>query len=143
MQRILILVSIFLLVGGMSFGQGLGDLQLIGNKTGLSSVSKKQIREIFRGGQSIWKTGEQVLLVMPSAKSDFALQFSETVLQMSYPALQKFWLALVFQGRANAPVFLNSSQEILEFVKRNPGALAFVKLPAREINPAFLIAVED
>ena len=118
-------------------------LKLIGNNTGLESVNKKQLKGIFLGSRSLWKTGEQVLVVMPSARSDFSEQFSQSALQLSYPALQKFWLGLVFQGRANAPIFLHSSAEILEFVKRNPGAIAMVRLPEKEISPELLIPVAE
>ena len=96
---------------GTLYGQNssLQGLLLIGNKTGLESVSRKQMQEIFRGSQSIWNTNEQVIVVMPSNKADFADDFASSVLQMTQTALHKYWLGLVFQGRSNAPVFLNSS----------------------------------
>jgi ABC-type phosphate transport system substrate-binding protein len=116
---------------------------LIGNQTGLTSINRKQMNGIFRGTQSIWKSKEQVIVVMPSSKADFAEQFAASVLQMSHSALQKFWLALVFQGRANAPVFLNSSSEIIEYVKKNPGAIAVVKAAERDIPAGMTIPISD
>jgi ABC-type phosphate transport system substrate-binding protein len=121
----------------------LDGLMLIGNKTGLTSINRKQMDGIFRGTQSIWKSKEQVIVVMPSSKAEFAEQFAASVLQMSHSALQKYWLALVFQGRANAPVFLNSSSEIIEYVKKNPGAIAVVKAAEREIPAGMTITISD
>lgn len=121
----------------------LDGLMLIGNQTGLTSINRKQMNGIFRGTQSIWKSKEQVIVVMPSSKADFAEQFAASVLQMSHSALQKYWLALVFQGRANAPVFLNSSSEIIEYVKKNPGAIAVVKAAEREIPAGMTITISD
>jgi ABC-type phosphate transport system substrate-binding protein len=128
-----------------AFGQGatLDGLVLIGNKTGLSNVSRKQMNGIFRGSQSIWKTNEQVTIVMPSSKAEFSEQFSGAVLQMSHAALQKYWLALVFQGRANPPIFLNSSLEIVDYIKKNPGSIGVVKLSEREVPAAMLISISD
>ncbi len=141
--RLFISVLFVLLLQGFADGQSMEKIHLVGNKTGLSSVNRKQMRDIFRGTQSIWKTGEQVIVVMPSGKSDLAPQFSESILQMSYPAVQKFWLALVFQGRASAPVFLNNSIEILDYVKRNPGAIGVVNIPEKEISSGLLIPITD
>jgi hypothetical protein len=137
------LIFFLMLTQNLVSGQSFDGLHLIGNNTGLSAASKKQVRGVFRGNQSLWKSGEKVILVMPSAKADFANQFSESVLQMSYPALQKFWLALVFQGRADAPVFFNSSNEILDYVAKNPGAIAVVNIPEKDINPKLLIPISN
>ena len=51
---------------GTLYGQNssLQGLLLIGNKTGLESVSRKQLKGIFSGSQSIWNTKEQVVIVM-------------------------------------------------------------------------------
>ena len=80
---------------------------------------------------------------MPSNKSDFADDFASSVLQMTQPALQKYWLGLVFQGRSNAPVFLNSSAEILEYVKRNQGAIGMVKMSEKAVPNGMLIAISN
>jgi ABC-type phosphate transport system substrate-binding protein len=130
-------------VAAFSQGATLDGLVLVGNKTGLSSVSRKQLNGIFRGSQSIWKTNEQVTVVMPSSKAEYAEQFAGAVLQMSHAAVQKYWLALVFQGRANPPIFLNSSLEIVDYIKKNPGSIGVVKLSEREVPAAMLISISD
>lgn len=130
---------------GTLYGQtsSMQGLLLIGNKTGLESVSRKQLQGIFRGSQSIWNTNEDVIVVMPSNKADFADDFASSVLQMTQPALQKYWLGLVFQGRADPPVFLNSSEEILEYVKRNQGAIGMVKMSEKAVPNGMLIAISN
>ncbi|MFN5370687.1 MAG: hypothetical protein ACK5B6_04415 [Bacteroidia bacterium] len=145
-MKTLKLIFVFIVVfQTATFSQqlSLDGLLLIGNQTGLTSINRKQMNGIFRGTQSIWKSKEQVIVVMPSSKADFAEQFAGSVLQMSHSALQKYWLALVFQGRANAPVFLNSSSEIIEYVKKNPGAIAVVKAAEREIPAGMSITISD
>jgi len=145
MRKFRLLFVCFILFQTVTYSQqvSLDGLSLMGNKTGLVSVNRKQLNGIFRGNQSIWKTNEQVIVVMPSSKAEFADQFAKSVLQMSHSALQKYWLALVFQGRANAPVFLNSSAEILDYVKKNPGAIAIVKSSEREIPSGMAITITD
>lgn len=129
---------------GTLYGQtsSMQGLLLIGNKTGLESVSRKQLQGIFRGSQSIWNTNEDVIVVMPSNKADFADDFA-SVLQTTQTALHKYWLGLVFQGRADPPVFLNSSEEILEYVKRNQGAIGMVKMSEKAVPKGMLIAISN
>ena len=145
MRTLKLIFVCVVLMQSATFAQqlSLDGLMLIGNKTGLTSINRKQMNGIFRGTQSIWKSNEQVVVVMPSSKAEFAEQFAASVLQMSHSALQKYWLALVFQGRANAPVFLNSSSEIIEYVKKNPGAIAVVKAAERDIPAGMAITISD
>ena len=145
MRTLKLIFVCVVLMQSATFAQqlSLDGLMLIGNKTGLTSINRKQMNGIFRGTQSIWKSKEQVIVVMPSSKAEFAEQFAASVLQMSHSALQKYWLALVFQGRANAPVFLNSSSEIIEYVKKNPGAIAVVKAAERDIPAGMAITISD
>ena len=42
-------------------------------------------------------------------------------------AVKKYWYSLVFQGRNDPPYFFASDQELIEFVKLNPGAIAIVE----------------
>jgi ABC-type phosphate transport system substrate-binding protein len=146
MNKILLILSLIILHKGTfhfetSSSEG---LLLIGNNTGLESVSRKQLKGIFSGSQSIWNTKEQVVIVMPSSKADFADDFALSILQMTQSALHKYWLGLVFQGRANPPVFLNSSREILEYVKNNPGAIGMVKISVKEEVPkGMLITISN
>jgi hypothetical protein len=103
---------------------------LIGNRTGLESPDATAVRSIFRGDQAIWPTRETVVVVLPSARADFGDRFAEQILQQTRTGMQRHWLALVFQGRARSPVFLDSAAAIVEFVRKTPGAVAMV--PASE-----------
>jgi len=145
MKTLKLIFACIVLFQTTTFSQqlSLDGLMLIGNQTGLTSINRKQLNGTFRGTQSIWKTKEQVIVVMPSSKAEFAEQFAVSVLQMSHSAVQKYWLALVFQGRANVPVFLNSSIEIIEYVKKNPGAIAVVKAAERDIPAGMVITISD
>lgn len=103
---------------------------LIGNRTGLEAPDEPMVRAIFRGEQAIWKTRETVVVVLPSARADFGDRFAGEILQLNRTGMQRHWLALVFQGRARSPVFLDSAAAMIDFVRKTPGAVAMV--PASE-----------
>jgi hypothetical protein len=59
---------------------------------------------------------------------------------MSGDELNRFWLALVFQGKASAPNFFNSMSELESFVAQTPGAIGIVKKESS--NESKLIPVD-
>ncbi len=57
-------------------------------------------------------------------------EICEKVYDMSSDEVKKYWLALVFQGKAEAPAFFNSINELQAFVAENPGAIGIVDASA-------------
>jgi hypothetical protein len=41
--------------------------------------------------------------------------------------VKKYWLSLVFQGRANPPTFLESDSAIISYIQDTPGAMGFIQ----------------
>lgn len=111
---------------------------LIGNDVPKKSFSKAEVKSVFKGEWTSWSNGASVVVVLPGSKSPFASEFSKNILGTSVQGMQKFWLSLVFQGRANPPVFVDNPQDALQFVKYNKGAIAVVNLQQAEI-PSYLI----
>jgi ABC-type phosphate transport system substrate-binding protein len=143
-MKSLFLFSFLLFFNAITWSQTsqLGGLKLIGNSIGVSELSVKKIQDIFRGKQSMWPSDEQVVVVIPSNKCEFSELFAKQVFNSSHSAVQKYWLALVFQGRANAPIFLQNSKEMLEYIRKNPGTIALVNLSESEIPPSLLIKIK-
>lgn len=109
------------------------ELVVIGNTTGLNELTRDELRAIFRGERSLWSTGSTVTIVLPSTRSPDVDAFATQVLGMSRAAMQRFWLSLVFQGRASPPMTFDTADEIIRFVRRTPGAIAVVPATAEEI----------
>lgn len=103
------------------------DLSVIQNKTGFTKGRTKDVREVFLGKYSSWPvTREQTIIVLPSSKSASAASVSFVIYNGGVKQMQKYWLSLVFQGRANPPVFLDSDEEIVQYVLKTPGAIGLV-----------------
>jgi ABC-type phosphate transport system substrate-binding protein len=110
------------------------NFELVGNKTGFSNLSLKETRQIFKAKYSVWASGQSVIIVLPSPKNLNADQVCKLIYENSISGVQKFWLSLVFQGRANPPVFLDSDEEILSYVSKNPGAIGLVSKEALKVE---------
>jgi hypothetical protein len=117
---------------GVLKAQDFKKLIIVGNNTALKEIDVKTAQSIFRGKEQMWANREQVIIVLPSSKSDFADVVASEIFQMTITGMQRYWLSLVFQGRANSPVFLNTAKEMITWVKENPGSICAI--PAEYIN---------
>jgi hypothetical protein len=117
-------------------------LIIIGNKTGLAELTLKEARDIFKGKMAFWKNKEEVIVVLPSPKSDDASGVANEIFQSSVTGMQKHWLALVFQGRANPPVFVQSTKEAIDYVNKNPGAIAALYCKSSEVPSSIIIKLK-
>jgi ABC-type phosphate transport system substrate-binding protein len=100
--------------------------EVVGNELGVSALTAAEVRNIFRGERALWSSGQAVTVVLPSGRSSYADGFAERVLGMRREVMQRFWLGLVFQGRAAPPVNLGTAAEVIAYVERTPGAVAVV-----------------
>jgi len=117
-------------------------LIIIGNKTGLTELTLKEARDIFKGKMTFWKNKEEVIIVLPSPKSDDATGVANEIFQTSVTGMQKHWLALVFQGRSNPPVFVQSTREAIDYVNKNPGAIAALYCKSSEVPASLIIKLK-
>lgn len=102
------------------------DLVVLANNTGLAELDSAGLRSVFRGERSQWPSERRVTVVLPSSRADFAGTIARMLFQSSPGGMQRFWLALVFQGRAAPPIFVDSVEEMVSYVRRTPGAIALV-----------------
>jgi ABC-type phosphate transport system substrate-binding protein len=112
------------------FAQSATSIIVIGNKVGFESTSMKEVKQIFRGKYSSWKNNEQVTIVLPSSKSESAIGVALIIYGTSVSSMQRYWLSLVFQGRFSAPIFLETDQEIIAYIKKTPGAIGVISSDA-------------
>ena len=117
-------------MGMSSWGQTLPEgAVVIGNNIGLESMTSGDVRQAMRGELNRWKGGSDlsVTVVLPSTKLAECVATAEFLVNSPRPAaLQKYWLGLVFEGRAKAPVFGQTQQDVLEAVMAKPGSIALV-----------------
>jgi ABC-type phosphate transport system substrate-binding protein len=102
------------------------SMRIIGNNTGYEEMDKTTLNDAFRGRISSWITGYPAIIVLPSQKNPSSVLAAEQIYRTTTKGMQKFWLSLVFQGRANPPVFLDTDEEIIRYVAKNPGAIGVV-----------------
>ena len=146
MRNITIIITLlFAFIGGDSlYGQGsMNAVTIIGNKTGFTSNSAKEIKQVFRGKYANWSTREQVIIVLPASKSSSAEVVASVVYGNTVSGVQKYWLSLVFQGRSNPPVFLDTDEEIINYVKRTSGSIGVISSGNQNFPRNLIITINN
>ena len=136
--KIFFVVFAFNVFGWMK-GYAQSNLQLIGNKTGYASIQLKEARQVFKVKYSTWTSGKPVVIVLPSPKHPRSEEVCRLIYETTPSGVQKFWLSLVFQGRASPPLFFDSDEEILSYVSKNTGSIGIISKEGNKIDPLLLI----
>jgi len=79
------------------------------------------------GEQQRWRNGTKITLALMKANTAAGKSTSKLIYGMSSDELNKYWLALVFQGKAQAPNFFNSADDLENFVSQNAGAIGIIE----------------
>jgi hypothetical protein len=102
-------------------------LTVISNPKGAPTELKEpDLKAVLKGERQRWHSGYKIIIALMKTNTDVGKYTSEKMYNMSADELKKYWLALVFQGKAEAPVFFNNINELESFVADNPGAIGIV-----------------
>lgn len=129
--RFILLVVLFL--GGGYLPAGAQDLSLaiIANGKGAPAEMKAaQLKSAMKGEKLRWPDGSKVIIALMKSSTPIGANTSRKIYNMSTNELNKYWLALVFQGKADAPNFFNSEAELEEFIAQTKGAIGVISQPS-------------
>jgi hypothetical protein len=93
-------------------------------------MKAQQLSSVMKGEKLRWPDGTKVSIALMKSNTPIGVNTSKKVYNMSSNELNKYWLALVFQGKADAPTFFNSEAELEEFISQTKGAIGIVNQPA-------------
>jgi len=103
---------------------------VVNSENPVSSVSSAKLSKYFLKKSAKWDNGNKVIPVDLSSKSDVRSQFSKAVHGKSVGSIKSYWQQYVFAGKGTPPVEKKSDAEVIEYVKRNPGAIGYVSAGA-------------
>lgn len=106
------------------------NLVVIGNAKGVPPEMRlAQLKATLKGEKLRWPDGSKVVIALLKTTTPIGQNTSKKIYNMSANELNKYWLALVFQGKADAPNFFGSEAELAEFVAQTTGAIGVVNQP--------------
>jgi len=131
-------VAMFL-ISPMVQAQDAGLLVIGNNESVPSELKRSQLNSVLRGEQQRWKDGSKVVVALMDPDTPVGRNTCIRVYNMSGDELQKYFLFLVFQGKARAPNFFDSTSELEAFVAKTPGAIGVLNQTTDSIVKTVLI----
>lgn len=106
-------------------------ISVIGNTKGVPSTMKmNEVVSVLKGEKQRWSDGTKIVIALMKTNTAIGSNTGKKIYNMSGDELNKYWLALVFQGKSQAPNFFSSATELETFVAQTPGAIGVVEIPA-------------
>lgn len=92
----------------------------------VTELERARIAQLFLKKTTQWDSGVTVKPVDLNDSGSVRAAFCDQVLKRSLPAVQAFWQQRIFSGRDVPPPELPSEDDVLAFVRANPGAVGYV-----------------
>ena len=103
------------------------DVRIIVNpRNPATTLDRKFVIDAFLKKVTRWPHDEMIRPVDLDPLSPVRRRFSEDMLKRSVGAVKSYWQQLVFSGRGVPPPELDSEEQVVQFVLRNPGAIGYV-----------------
>jgi ABC-type phosphate transport system substrate-binding protein len=103
-----------------------GLVVVAGSDFSMSKLTKSEVGAIFLQ-KRVNGPGEQPLVpVFLPASSDTATEFAENVLGKSPKQLRAYWNLKVLTGRLKPPVVVETTEELVTYLNRNPGSIGYM-----------------
>jgi ABC-type phosphate transport system substrate-binding protein len=90
------------------------------------AVTRKVLADVFLKRATRWGTGEAILVVDQSLKSEVRVAFTHEVLELSSLGVMTHWQQQLIHGGERPPAVKRSDDEVLEYVASHPGAIGYV-----------------
>jgi len=131
-MKTIILIFFTVLISTLAVNQvnAQGSYVVIVNKSNVATtLTKKEVSDLFLK-KTKWKDGSAATPVDLVSNSKTREQFTLEIHGKSISAIRSFWQQAAFSGTASAPPEKANDLEVIEFVKKNPGAIGYVSVSA-------------
>ncbi|MBN8227547.1 hypothetical protein JYK02_08510 [Corallococcus macrosporus] len=126
-------LSLFLLCGflvlfaGPAQGSGTVAYKVVVHPSNpVTEVERARLAQLFFKKTTQWDSGVTAMPVDLNDSSPVRTAFCDEVLKRSLPAVRAYWQQRIFSGRDVPPPELATDDDVLAFVRANPGAVGYV-----------------
>ena len=90
-------------------------------------LDRRFVADVFLKKVTRWPQHDEVIRPVDlEGGSSVRRRFSDEVLKRSVSAVKTYWQQMVFSGRGVPPPEMDSEEQVVRFVLRNPGAIGYV-----------------
>ena len=103
---------------------------IVSKENKIASLSTDDLNRIFLGKKTLWESGTRIVPAMPEEESPAGEIFLAGTLKKSVSQFRAYWKRLLFSGGGAVPKVFRSSSQLVDFVARQPGAIAVIEASA-------------
>tara|TARA_R110002167_G_scaffold5436_1_gene25477 strand:- start:11616 stop:12008 length:393 start_codon:yes stop_codon:yes gene_type:complete len=92
-----------------------------------SILTTSQLRRIYTMRLMQWVDGRRITVYVLPRQHTIHLRFTKEHLQMFPYQLDRIWNKLTYSGLGVAPITVNTPEELLDAVRKTPGAIGYVE----------------
>lgn len=100
---------------------------IVSKDSAIEEISKKDISKIFLSKTKNLPNGQKAITVELN-DNKYQKIFYKYVSGKSLKRLKKYWATMIFTGKGQPPRKMTNSAEIIEFVKNNVNAIAYIPM---------------
>ena len=119
------------------------EFKIIINKDNeVTELSQDEILMIYLGKKTLWISGKRIQPAMLSPGDSLTVKFIGKALHKTVAQYRTYWTRRLFSGGGVAPKLFRTREETLEFVAKNPGAIAVVDSSVSEQVVKVVVVVD-
>lgn len=121
-----VLVVVFVLPVGLR-AQDVNYRVVVHTSNSVTRLSRDQVSKIFLRKVSLWDNRQPVLPVDQTAESPVRRAFTKQIHQRTIASVQTWWQQQTFAGVGVAPPERASDTEVLDYVRKYPNAIGYIR----------------
>ncbi len=122
LTRTLVLSSLYLFTAITHAGVAI----IVNPEVSDSNLIESQIAKIYLGRMKSYSNGQTIYAGDLPKRSAVRQDFYKRVVKKSERSMNRYWSKLKYTGKGKPPKQLNSNREIIKWVARTDGAIAYI-----------------
>ena len=124
----IIVIIIYINSGTLLQAQNEGFKVIVNSENPVSSLTVKEVSNLFLKKTSRWSNGVKVLPADMAVSNKLREQFSKAIHGRKVSAIKAYWQKQIFSGRNVPPIEKKTERDVLRFVNENPGAIGYISV---------------
>jgi ABC-type phosphate transport system substrate-binding protein len=100
---------------------------IVNASSGVKEMTEEEVIHIFMGRHKRLSNGHLAFPVEQVGNAELRARFYQTLMNVPMPQIRSYWARMWFSGQAQPPLEIGTSEEVIELVRANKGAIAFVE----------------
>jgi ABC-type phosphate transport system substrate-binding protein len=100
---------------------------IVGQGTPVTQLEREELSRIYLGKKTLWKSGQRIAPAMLDDSSPPVEAFLKGTVAKTSSQFRAYWKRQLFSGGGAPPRTFVTSEQVAEFVARQPGAIGIVE----------------